>query len=139
MRRVRVAPQSKHLARFSAMVLPQLKHRVMCLQLLPQRSVVDPHPLQLDFNCRSVDIFSASQRSPIPRYTQIISRVPYFRFLLRKFVLTAQHLMAKFQRKAHARCIKRIFSFVSFFFFPLSAVTRFFLLNQFCSSRCYPI
>jgi hypothetical protein len=34
-KRVRVAPQVEHLARFSAMVLPQVEHRVMCLQLLP--------------------------------------------------------------------------------------------------------
>ena len=34
---------------------------------------------------------------------------------------------------------RKFHTFISFFFFPLSAVTRFFLLNQFCSSRCYPI
>jgi hypothetical protein len=43
------------------MVLPQVKHRVMCLQLLPYKSEVDPHPLHDDFNVRSNDILPPSK------------------------------------------------------------------------------
>jgi len=55
-RRVTIAPQSKHLPRFSAIVLPQVKHNVICLQLLPYKSVVLPQPLHDGCNWRSNDI-----------------------------------------------------------------------------------
>lgn len=62
-KRVRVVPQSWHLAFLWAMFLPQLKHKVMCLQLLPYRSEVEPHPPHDAFNVRSIDIFVGPSES----------------------------------------------------------------------------
>lgn len=61
--RVRTVPQSRHLALFSAMVLPHFKHKVMCRQELPYKSDCDPHPIQAGFNCKQFDIMFRSKVS----------------------------------------------------------------------------
>lgn len=55
-KRVMVTPQSRHLSFLSAMVLPQLTQRVMCLQLLPYNSTGDLQPSHDDFSIKSNDI-----------------------------------------------------------------------------------
>lgn len=61
--RVTGAPQSRHLALFSAIVLPHFKHSVMCLQELPYKSDCDPQPKHDGFSVKQCDIFVSDHRN----------------------------------------------------------------------------